>query len=113
MLDLIIPSAMAQGANAAQQPNAFMSLAPFAIIFVIFYFLMLKPQQKKLKEEQAMIAALGKGDEVYTKSGVLGTIVGITDKIVTLEVNDGVKFKILKSHIGGPSSQIFKKEEQK
>lgn len=114
MLNLLISSAYAQDATsaAAQQP-AWMGMAPFVIIFMIFYFLMIRPQKKKLEEEQDMLKALTKGDEIFTKSGIIGTIVGMTDKIVTLEVSDGMKFKVLRSSIAGLSSTLFKKQEEK
>ena len=74
---------------------------------------MIKPQKKRLQEEQSLIAALSKGDEIYTKSGVLGTIAGLTDKIVTLEISEGVKIKILKSQIGGLAKKLFESKEKK
>jgi preprotein translocase subunit YajC len=115
MLNLLISSTYAQDAAgaAAQQQPAWMGMAPFVIIFMIFYFLMIRPQKKKLEEEQSMLNSLTKGDEIYTKSGIIGKIVGLTDKIVTLEVSDGMKFKILRSSIAGPSSTLFKKQEEK
>ena len=114
MLDLIFTPALAEEAGAAgQQPNPIMSFAPFIIIFLIFYFLMIKPQKKKLQEEQAMLTSLGKGDEVFTKSGILGTVYGITEKIVTLEVSEGVKLKVLRSQIGGLAKKIFEKSDDK
>ncbi len=111
-MEWFIPQVAAQTADAANQPNPLVSLAPFAIIFVIFYFLMIKPQKKKLQEEQAMLGGLSKGDEVYTKSGLLGTIVGMTEKVITLEVTDGVKLKVLRGHIGGMSQKLFEKKEK-
>lgn len=114
MLNLLFSNTYAQDATvaAAQQP-AWMGMAPFVIIFLIFYFLMIRPQKKKMEEEQDMLKALTKGDEIYTKSGIIGTIVGLTDKIVTLEVSDGMKFKILRTSIAGPSSTLFEKKEEK
>jgi len=115
LLSNFITSTYAQtaAAGAKSTPNAMASFIPFALIFVIFYFLMIKPQKKKLVEEQNMIKELDKGAEIYTKSGMIGTIVGITEKIVTLEVSEGVKLKLLKSQIGGLASQIFEKESDK
>lgn len=110
MLDFFMSSAHAQEA-AAQQQSILMSFLPFILIFAIFYFLMIRPQKKKLEEEQAMINSLSKGDEVYTKSGILGKIVGLTDKVITLEVGDGVKFKILRAQVGGLAEKIFEKKE--
>jgi preprotein translocase subunit YajC len=109
MFDLFISSAEAQTAQASGQQGIAQFL-PFVIIFGIFYFLMIRPQKKKLEEEQTMLTTLGKGDEIYTKSGILGTITGMTEKVVTLEVSDGIKFKVLRSQVGGLASKIFAKE---
>jgi preprotein translocase subunit YajC len=107
-MNLFFNEAHAQAAQtAAEQPNMLMSFAPLIIVFLIFYFLMIKPQQKKFKQEQEYISKLQKGDEVYTKSGILGVISGITEKIVTLEVEGGVKIKFLKSQIAGSSKDLL------
>lgn len=102
--------------EAAAQANPVTSFLPLVAIFVIFYFLMIRPQKKQLEEEKSMLGALEKGHEIYTKSGMLGTIVGMTDKVITLEIADKVKIKVLRSQIGGLASKIFeaqKKEEKK
>ena len=109
MLDLILSSANAQEAatNPAMQQNPLMQFLPFVMVFGIFYFLMIKPQKKKLEQEQAMLNALTKGDEVYKKSGMLGTIVGMTEKVVTLEVATGVKLKVVRNQVAGKSTGLF------
>tara|TARA_B100000925_G_scaffold129820_1_gene97193 strand:- start:5931 stop:6299 length:369 start_codon:yes stop_codon:yes gene_type:complete len=113
MIDLFIASASAQDATAAAaQQSPLMQFVPLAVVFGIFYFLMIKPQQKKLKEEQAMLAALNKGDEVYTKSGLLGTIYGLTEKVVTLDVGENTKLKIVRSQIAGKSDTILKEQKK-
>jgi len=111
MLNLFFSSAFAQEVAAKpQQPNIIMQFVPFVLIFAVFYFLMIRPQKKRLDEEKKMLTTLGKGDEVYTKSGIIGVISGLTDDIVTLEIADGVKMKMLRGQIGGLSKSIFKKE---
>ena len=85
--------------GAAQQPGIGGMLLPFAAMFAVVYFLMIRPQQKKMKEQQDMLSALKDGDEVLTTSGLLGKITGMTDKIVTLEVAQNVRVKMLKSQI--------------
>lgn len=107
MLDLFISNANAQAAAAGGQPSPLASLIPFALIFVVFYFFMIKPQKKKLEQEKSFLSNLQKGDEIYTKSGFIGKIVGMTDKVVTLEIAENVKVKILKSQVGGASDAIF------
>jgi preprotein translocase subunit YajC len=73
-------------------------------LFGIMYFVMIRPQQKQLKEHRALLAALKKGDDVVTQGGVLGKIHAVTDKIVTLEVASGIRIRVLKSSIQGKSS---------
>lgn len=111
MFDFIFPSAYAQTA-AAGQPNPLMSLVPFVFIFIIFYFLMIRPQKKRMQQEQQMLKALSKGDEIFTKSGLLGTIYGMTDRIVILEVAEGIRIKVLRSEIAGQAKKIFEAEQK-
>ena len=114
MFDFLIASANAQtGTAAATGPAGFMQFIPFVLIFLVMYFLMIRPQSKKAKEEQAFLSTLTHGSEVYTKSGILGKITGITEKVVTLEVENGAKMKVLKSHIGGSAAAIFAEPTKK
>jgi len=113
MLSLFIAQASAQTAvGAAGQPNPMMSFLPFVVIFFIFYFLMIRPQKKRMLEEEATLKALAKGDEIITKSGLLGTIVGMTDKVITLEVSEGVKLKVLRQQISGLAAKLFEVEKK-
>lgn len=93
-------NAFAQAAAAPAQ-SPLMQFLPLVVVFVIFYFLMIRPQKKKYEQEQALLEKLAKGDEIYTKSGLIGTVHGITDTVVTVEVSEGVRFKVLKSQIAG------------
>lgn len=88
----------------SQQPGGILAFAPFILMFGVLYLLVLRPQQKKVKEQQALLSSLKHGDEVITTSGMLGKVTGITDKVVTLEVADEVRVKMLKSQV----SQIVK-----
>jgi len=108
MLGLLIANAQAQAAPTQQNP--IMSMIPLLLVFMVFYFLMLRPQKKKLEEEKKYIDALKKGEEIYTKSGIIGSIYGITDKVVTLEIEAGLKMKVLKSYIAGPTKPLFEKK---
>lgn len=89
--------------NATQMPTnpqpTWMQFAPMVALFAVLYFVMIRPQQKKMKEQQKMINELKSGDEVVTTSGILGVIRGLTDKVVTLEIADHVKIKVLKSQV--------------
>lgn len=107
MFDFLIASAYADGAAPAQAQSPFVSFIPFVAIFLIMYFLMIRPQKKRMEEEKSFINKLAHGDEIYTKSGILGKVTGITEKVVTLELDGGAKLKVLKSHIGGSASSIF------
>ncbi len=73
------------------QPDPIMSFLPLIVIFVVFYFLMIRPQMKKAKEQRAMQDALQKGDEVITGSGQLGTVVKISDQYITLDIGGGTE----------------------
>lgn len=89
-----------EGAAGQPQPPGFGSmLVPFALMFGVIYFLMIRPQQKRMKEQQNMLSGLQHGDEVVTTSGMLGKVTGITEKVVTLEVADNVRIKMLKSQV--------------
>lgn len=90
-------SAMAAPAQAGFD---FMSLLPILAIFVIFYFLVLKPQQKKAKEHQKMLSDLKRGDRVVTSGGIIGTIHRVVDgQEVSLEIAEGVRVRVLKSMV--------------
>lgn len=101
LLVLGTSNVFAQEAAAAPATNPFMQFLPLVLVFVIFYFLMIRPQKKKFEQEQALLEKLAKGDEVYTKSGIIGTIHGLTDTVVTLDVGNGTQVKFLKSQIAG------------
>ncbi len=82
---------------APAQPAGFelmSNIIPFIIIFVLFYFLLIRPQQKRMKEQKAMIDAIAKGDEVVTNGGVLGRVVKASEQYLTVEVADGVEMVV-------------------
>ena len=86
---------------------------PIVIIGVIFYFFMIRPEAKKQKDQKALMEALKKGDDVSTSFGILGTVVGMTEKVITLEISENAKVKVLRSQIAGLSSKLFEKKENK
>ncbi|SAI65709.1 secreted protein [Bordetella ansorpii] len=73
---------------AAPEGNALMGMLPIVLMFVILYFLMIRPQMKRQKEHRNMVAALAKGDEVVTAGGMLGKVSKVTDSYVTVEIAD-------------------------
>ncbi len=89
------------GATAPGPAAAIVQLVPFLLIFLIFYFLIIRPQQKKQKEHQKMIDALQKGDRVATAGGMLGTVSGVHDDRVVLKIAENVKVEFLKSAVTG------------
>ena len=99
------PVAGGPGAGAGQPPQSFLSMMfPFLAMFGVVYFLMIRPQQKKMREQQEMLSNLKHGDEILTSSGILGKVTGIADKVVTVELADNVRVKMLKSQV----SQVVK-----
>lgn len=89
-----------QAAAAAPQQGSLLGMAmPFVIMLTVMYFLMIRPQQKKMKTHQALLSGLKNGDEVITNAGIIGTIAGMNDKVVTLEVSKNVQMKVLKSQV--------------
>lgn len=94
-MDSIISTAWAQGAPAGGG-DPLLSFLPLIIIFVLFYFLLIRPQTKRQKEHRQMVEGLANGDEVVTGGGVLGTITEVGDQFVTVEVAEGVSLKVQK-----------------
>jgi preprotein translocase subunit YajC len=80
------------------------------IVFLIFYFLLIRPQQKKQKEMREMIGKMKHGDMVITTGGLYGKVISIVDNIVTLEIADKVRVKVLKSHISAVAEKAAEKE---
>ena len=79
--------------------RAALILAPWLLIFVIFYLLMIRPQQQRVKQHQAAIAAVRKGDEIITGGGIRGRVSKVSDDEVEVEIAQGVKIRVIKSTI--------------
>ena len=91
-----------------QNANPLMNMMPIFFIFIIFYFLLIRPQQKKQAEHQKMLGALKKNDEVITSGGIHGVIVNVKDGTVVVKIADEVKIEVQKSSI----SSLKKTAEQ-
>ena len=91
ILDFFIASAHAQDGSPA---GGLMSFLPLIIIFVIFYFLLIRPQMKRAKDHKKLVAELGNGDEVVTNGGLLGRISNVGESFITVEVADNVQIKV-------------------
>jgi len=83
----------------AQSMNSFMQFVPFVFIFIIFYFLLIRPQKQQEKKHKEMISKLDKNAEIVTIAGIHGTIVGVKDKTFMLRVDDNTKIEIDKSAV--------------
>jgi len=97
---------IAYAANGAAPQGSLISFIPLILIFVIFYFLLIRPQQKKAKDHQAYLANLKKGDTVVTSGGLYGVITGLTDTVVTLEIADNLRVKVSRQHILGSKASV-------
>jgi len=95
-MDFLISPAHAQG---IAQGDAFGFFLPMVVIFVAFYFLLIRPQQKRQKAHTALIGALSTGDEVVTAGGILGKVTAVSEHYATLQIADGVEVKVQKSTV--------------
>lgn len=97
--------AFAQAAGAAPADGGFLAsvvgFAPIALILIVGYFLMIRPQTKRMKEQQAAVAAIKKGDEVTTAGGIVGKVTKVSDDTIELEIAQGVRVKVVKSTLAG------------
>ncbi len=96
---MFISSAYAQAAGAASTESSLMGILPFIVMFAVLYFVMIRPQMKRQKEQKSMLDALAKGDEVITAGGIAGKVTKVTDSFVSLEVSNGVDIQIQKSAV--------------
>ncbi len=94
---MFISNAYAQ--SAAGGTGGLLSFLPIVLMFVVLYFLMIRPQMKRQKEQKAMIDALAKGDEVITAGGILGKVSKVTEAYVTIEVADGTEVVMQKASV--------------
>ncbi|MBA3909973.1 MAG: preprotein translocase subunit YajC [Rhodobacter sp.] len=106
---MFVTPAFAQAAGAAPSAGAaFAQFLPIILIFVIFYFLLIRPQQKKTKEHRAMLEALRRGDQVVTAGGIVGKVSKVQeDGMVEVDIADGVKVKVVRHTI----AQVLNKTE--
>lgn len=98
-MEWLLSSAAAQAAGAPAQPNALMQMLPLVLIFVVFYFLLIRPQAKRAKEHKAMVEAMQKGDEVLTNGGIAGRITKVGETYVGLEIAENVEISIQKNAV--------------
>jgi preprotein translocase subunit YajC len=100
-LPVFISSAFAQTAPAAggDMQSSLMSMLPLVLMFVVLYFVMIRPQMKKQKEHRTMVEALAKGDEVVTAGGMLGKVTKLGDNFLGVEIANGVEVQLQRSAV--------------
>jgi preprotein translocase subunit YajC len=97
---MLITPAFAQGVGGAGAPDLLMSVLPFVLIFVIMYFLIIRPQRQRMKQHQELVSNLRRGDTVVTSGGLIGKIAKVVDEgEVQVEISEGVKIRVVRSMI--------------
>ena len=114
-----IAYAMGQGGAGGGGQGGIGAFVPLILMFVIFYFLLIRPQQKRTKEHRQMIESLKKGDRIVTSGGIHGRITGMSDTTLTVEIADKVRVKVNRGNVSGlaqaaaqPQPQPQKEEEK-
>jgi len=99
-MSFFVSPAYAQGAGGAGGGDMILQFLPLVLIFVIFYFLLIRPQQKKVKQHREMVASLRRGDKVVTSGGIIGTVAKvIDDNRVMVDLADSVRVEVVRSTI--------------
>ena len=101
MILVSIAYAMGQGGAPEGGAAGFASFIPLILMFVIFYFLLIRPQQKRNKEHRGMISNLKKGDRIVTSGGLHGLVTGLDENTLTVEIADKVRVKISRGNVAG------------
>ncbi|MEC9104111.1 MAG: preprotein translocase subunit YajC [Pseudomonadota bacterium] len=104
---MFVTPAYAQAAGGAGAGAAFAQFIPLILIFAIMYFLMIRPQQKRLKQHRAMVEAVKKGDQVVTQGGILGKVAAVRDDELEVEIAQGVRVRVIRSTL----AQVVNKTE--
>lgn len=104
---MFVTPAYAQAAGNAGAGAAFAQFIPLILIFAIMYFLMIRPQQKRVKQHREMVAALKKGDQVITQGGIIGKVVSVRDDEIEVEIASGVRVRVVRATV----SQVVTRTE--
>ncbi len=111
MIDIAYAMGQMGGAEGAAGQGGFAAFVPIILMFVIFYFLLIRPQQKKAKAHQTMIANLKKGDQVLTSGGIYGQVTAIDESTATVEIADKVRVKVTRSSIAALVNEVAKQKK--
>ena len=95
----MVDIAFAQTLPGLGGPGQMLNFLPLVLVFVVFYFLLIRPQQKKAKEHQQMLSRLKRNDEVMTSGGIYGKVIALTDEVVTVEVAPNVRLRVHRPQI--------------
>jgi preprotein translocase subunit YajC len=110
---MLISTAYAQTAGASGAADAsgaagFLSLAPLLLVFVVFYFLMIRPQQRRMKAQQASVAAVKKGDQVVTAGGIMAKVTRVEDLFVEVEIAPNTRVRVVKATLAEVTNPLAK-----
>ena len=98
-MSFFISDAWAEAAPAAAAGPTLIEFVPLILIFVVFYFMLIRPQMKRAKEHKKLIEALAKNDEVVTSGGLLGKVTRVDESFITMEIASGVEIKVQRSSV--------------
>ena len=96
---MFVSTAFAQTAGGAAGGDMLVQFAPLILIFVVFYFLLIRPQQKKMKEHKAMLESIRRGDRVVTGGGIIGTVSKVDNEELQVEIAEGVKVRCMRATV--------------
>jgi len=105
---MFITPAYAQAAGAAPEANGLITLLPLVLVFVAFYFLMIRPQQRRMKTLQRAVEAVKKGDSVVTAGGIVGRVTKVEDRFVEVEIAPNTRVRVIKSTLTEVTNPLAK-----
>ena len=108
-----IAYALGAGGGGGEGAGGFTGFIPLILMFVIFYFLLIRPQQKKTKEHRQMISNLKKGDRIVTSGGIHGRITGMDESTITVEIADKVRVKVVRGNVSNLSQPAAQSQPDK
>jgi len=108
-----IAYALGAGGGGGEGASGFTGFIPLILMFVIFYFLLIRPQQKKTKEHRQMISNLKKGDRIVTSGGIHGRITGMDESTITVEIADKVRVKVVRGNVSNLSQPAAQSQPDK
>jgi preprotein translocase subunit YajC len=108
-----IAYAMGQGGATDGAAGGFAGFIPIILMFVIFYFLLIRPQQKRTKEHRQLVSNLKKGDRIITSGGLHGRVTGLDDTTLTVEIADKVRVKVSRANVSGVVQSTAQSQEEK